>query len=136
MGKKSGWAFQTHCSVLKKKSLLKILIKIRKFQEKSSYASNLHSTQNKAEIFWSKVAQEYNKNIEQIRNFKTGKQCKERWNNHINPVLIKYLIFYLFFVKKNWFFKFLEKIGVLLKIFNFWRNFKEHLKNGPKFQEN
>lgn len=41
---------------------------------------------------WSQISQEFNKNFEQMRFFRTEKQCKERWFNHLSPFLNKYFL--------------------------------------------
>ena len=40
-------------------------------------------------VKWSIVAGELCRKTEDIRMFKTEKQCKERWLNHLNPFLNK-----------------------------------------------
>ena len=41
-------------------------------------------------VSWSKVAYELNKSTISSEEFKTDRQCKECWNNHLNPLLKKY----------------------------------------------
>lgn len=43
------------------------------------------SNKNPVKIKWVKIAYEFNKNFEEISKFKSNKQCKERWWNHLNP---------------------------------------------------
>ena len=41
-------------------------------------------------VKWVKISFEMSKNYEEITHFKTNKQCKERWWNHLNPLNDKY----------------------------------------------
>jgi len=41
------------------------------------------------DIKWSKVAMDLSK-AARTSSFKTSKQCRERWLNHLNPFLNKY----------------------------------------------
>ena len=56
-------------------------------------------------VSWTLVSQEFNKEVQEIRFFKTEKQCKERWFNHLSPSLKKYLIkswyYLIFFIFKG-----------------------------------
>ena len=45
-------------------------------------------------IKWVLVARELCLRIGDIREFKTDKQCKERWLNHLNPYLRRFLFFF------------------------------------------
>ena len=47
-------------------------------------------------VSWSKVSFEMSKSIEDIFQFPSDKQCKERWLNHLDPKLKRY---YNFFIK-------------------------------------
>ena len=50
-------------------------------------------------VDWKKVADEYNREVAQIQLYFTGRQCKERWFNHLCPFLNKYCEFFYFFFK-------------------------------------
>ena len=53
-------------------------------------------------ISWVAVSKEFNQQIEELRFFKSEKQCKERWFNHLSPFLKKqFLNFFRFLFKFN-----------------------------------
>lgn len=48
---------------------------------------------------WNEIAEELNKKVNGKFSFRLGKHCRERWLNHLNPILKKYfinLVFILF----------------------------------------
>jgi len=44
---------------------------------------------SQSKLNWAKISFEISKELENLNLFKTGKQCKERWLNHLNPFLNK-----------------------------------------------
>jgi len=56
------------------------------------YPSVFKKNREKSEFFvikWHKISFELNKSTFFPKNFKTDKQCKEHWNNHLNPFVNK-----------------------------------------------
>ena len=71
----------------------------------TSYPESLKTGDGK--IKWVLVAREICLRIGDIREFKTDKQCKERWLNHLNPYLRRFLyhflmIFKIFEYRNSW----------------------------------
>ena len=56
--------------------------------------------QNSEKVPWTGIALECSKGIENIFHFKTDKQCKEKWLNHLNPLLNRYFSILTILVKK------------------------------------
>jgi len=77
---------------------------------------------------WSQISQEFNKNFEQMRFFRTEKQCKERWFNHLTN---KYEISF-----KKITICCLESIGLWKKTSSFYQNILKSQINGQRFPEN
>jgi len=65
------------------------------------------------DIKWSKVALDLSKAAKRGSTFKTSKQCRERWLNHLNPFLNKYVIKFLILLK------FIIFLTFSWKIYNF-----------------
>jgi len=40
---------------------------------------------------WKEIAFELNKKMEPQKTFRQGKQCRERWINHLDPSINRYL---------------------------------------------
>jgi len=41
---------------------------------------------------WKEIAIELNKRLGNLKVFRQGKQCRERWINHLDPTINRYLI--------------------------------------------
>ena len=63
-----------------------------KFQRKFNEDPLSTNTAQQLNVSWTLVSKEFNKEVQELRFFRTEKQCKERWFNHLSPVLKKYLI--------------------------------------------
>jgi hypothetical protein len=44
-------------------------------------------------VNWKKISQDFCMKIGDLKDFKTQKQCKERWLNHLNPDLKRFFLF-------------------------------------------
>lgn len=64
---------------------------------------------NSDKISWTLISREFNKLVPELRFHKNDKHCKERWFNHLNPLLKKYVepnllnvtLIFVFFEGKN-----------------------------------
>ena len=74
-----------------------------------SLVNHYQKYQNPLQISWSKISFELNRDTYCPKGFKTDKQCKEHWNNHLNPFVNKskkkisrciYLYFYYILSQK------------------------------------
>ena len=70
----------------------------RKFQENFSPSTQEFKTS------WKSISDEFNKEIQHLSCYKTEKQCKERWFNHLCPFLKKCYFFNNYIIKKRPFF--------------------------------
>lgn len=85
-------------------TLLLQIIKYKMKKQKFIYFLFIYSLKKKRSSFstssnnrykWYDLAIELNKELNEIESFKTSKECKERWHNHLNPELKKYFFIIL-----------------------------------------
>jgi len=72
-------------------SLLKVnLTKAPWTQEEDRLLSQI--IQEKGPKKWKEIAFELNKKMEPNKVFRQGKQCRERWINHLDPTINRYFL--------------------------------------------
>ena len=82
---------KTEWSTFQEQYLLKILNLQCSDMKKFNSASKSKLSNRK--IKWAKISYELSKIIENPIEFKNAKQCRERWENYMNPSLNKYKLF-------------------------------------------
>ncbi len=77
------------------------------------------SSTSKLRIKWKEVCSEFKRECHLIKQSEEilGKHCRERWINHLDPNMKKFLFYSISFF--SYFFSKIEVIGVLRKISNF-----------------
>ena len=56
---------------------------------RKQYGDKFPNSDKPSKVSWTLISKEFNKEIEQLCFYKTEKQCRERWFNHLSPFLNK-----------------------------------------------